>query len=99
MSAGTELAQNRGARRSDAARQRKPARVRIDVTLPIERQPFYLTLADVAAIFGKSTRTIAMWEQKGLLRVTRPAGGAPLVARSEVERLLAEGTGAVNGSR
>jgi excisionase family DNA binding protein len=72
-------------------RQRKAARVRIDITLPIERQPFYLTVADVAAIFGKSTRTIAMWEQKGLLRVSRPAGGTPLISRSEVERLLTEG--------
>ena len=91
MSARANDESNRQARRSEVSRARKAARVRIDVTLPIERQPFYLTVADVAAIFGKSTRTIAMWEQKGLLRVTRPAGGNPVICRSEVERILNEG--------
>lgn len=73
------------------ARSREP-RSTIDVTLPIERQPAYLRLADVAALLGRSVRTISSWEQRGLMRVTRPAGGAPLIARSEVERLLTEGS-------
>lgn len=80
-------------------RRRESPRVSVDITVPIERQRAYLRPADVAALLGKSVRTIAIWEQKGLLRVTRPAGGAPLIARSEVERLLAEGTGVVDGSR
>ena len=73
-------------------RSREP-RSTIDVTLPIERQPAYLRLADVAALLGRSVRTISSWEQRGLLRVTRPAGGAPLIARAEVQRLLDEGSG------
>ncbi|HET8932216.1 MAG TPA: hypothetical protein VFN67_02195 [Polyangiales bacterium] len=79
-------------------RSREP-RSSIDVTLPIERQPAYLRLADVAALLGKCVRTISSWEQRGLLRVTRPAGGSPLVARSEVERLLSEGTSVQAGDR
>lgn len=77
-------------------RAREP-RASIDLTLPIERQPAYLRLADVAALLGRSVRTISSWEQRGLLRVTRPAGGAPLIARTEVERLLTEGLSCANG--
>ena len=79
-------------------RAREP-RSSIDVTMPIERQPAYLRLADVAALLGKSVRTISSWEQRGLLRVTRPAGGAPLIARAEIERLLSEGISAQSGGR
>lgn len=72
-------------------RRRAAAQARIDVSQPLERQPAYLRFADVAALLGKSVRTISSWEQRGLLRVTRPAGGTPLVSRVEIERLLREG--------
>jgi hypothetical protein len=82
---------NRRARRIEAARQPKAARVRIDIRQPIESQPAYMSQADVAALLGNTVRTIARWEQLGLIRVIRPCGGNPLIARSEVERLLSEG--------
>jgi hypothetical protein len=78
-----------------ALRCRKAPQPRIDITQPVERQPAYLRLADVAALLGKSVRTISSWEARGLLRVIRPAGGTPLVSRTEIERLLREG--ATNG--
>jgi predicted site-specific integrase-resolvase len=62
----------------------------IDITLPITEQPAYLRIADAAALLRRSVRTIAHWEQRGLLRVLRPAGGAPLISRTEIERLLGE---------
>jgi hypothetical protein len=80
----------------DRAESRRPARgrealaARIDITVPIDRQPAYLRFADVAALLGKSVRTIASWEAQGHLRVLRLAGGTPLVERREVERLLSE---------
>lgn len=88
----TTPAPNRHARTSAEAHERKGARSRVDITLPIERQPAYLTFADVGALLGKCVRTISSYEQRGLLRVLRPAGGNPLIERSEVERLLTEGT-------
>lgn len=71
-------------------RRRAAAQPRVDITLPIERQPAYLRLADVAALLGKSIRTISSWEARGLLRVRRPAGGTPLVEKSEIERLFSQ---------
>ena len=63
----------------------------IDLSRPINEQPAHLRLAEAAALLRRSVRTLAHWEARGLLRVIRPAGGAPLIARSELERLLAEG--------
>ena len=80
---------------SRPARKRGEPQARIDVTKPLECQPAYLRFADVAALLGKSVRTISSWEQRGLLRVMRPAGGTPIVSRVELERLLREG--AANG--
>jgi hypothetical protein len=64
----------------------------IDITKPLDQQPAFLRLADAAALLRRSVRTLAHWEARGLLRVARPAGGSPLIARSEIERLLAEGS-------
>ncbi len=64
----------------------------IDVTQPLTNQPAYLRLADAAALLRRSVRTIAHWEARGLIRVSRPAGGAPLIERAEIERLLSEGS-------
>ena len=63
----------------------------IDLSRPINEQPSWLRLAEAAALLRRSVRTLAHWEARGLLRVVRPAGGAPLIARSEIERLLEEG--------
>jgi predicted site-specific integrase-resolvase len=64
----------------------------IDVTKPIDQQPAYLRLHEVALLLRRSVRAIARWEHDGLLRgVVRPAGGVPLVPRAEIERILREG--------
>lgn len=65
--------------------------ITIDITRPIHDQPAYLSLPEAAALLRRSTRALARWESRGLLRVMRPAGGNPIVARSELERLLSEG--------
>jgi excisionase family DNA binding protein len=70
---------------------RLAAPITIDRSAPIGALPRYLTLPEAAAYLRRSTRALARWEAKGLLRVIRPAGGNPLVDRNEVERLLAEG--------
>lgn len=63
----------------------------IDIRTPIHELPAYLTVAEAARYLRLSTRALRRWRALGLLRVSRPAGGYPLVARSEIERLLAEG--------
>lgn len=63
----------------------------IDVAKPIHEQPTLLQLREAAALLRATTRTLNRWEATGRLRVLRPAGGAPLVARAEIERLLDEG--------
>lgn len=68
----------------------KPA-LHIDISAPLAEQPRFLTVPEAAAFLRRSTRALARWEALGLLRVVRPAGGNPLVERSEIERLLIEG--------
>lgn len=63
-----------------------------DVRLPIAEQPAYLRISEVALLFRRSVRTLSDWEARGLIKVIRPAGGAPLIERAEVERLLREGS-------
>jgi hypothetical protein len=63
----------------------------IDVSRPISEQPAYLSLSEAAALLRRSTRALARWEGRGLLRVLRPAGGNPIIERAELERLLSEG--------
>lgn len=63
----------------------------IDLSKPLQQQPFLLRVPQAAALLGRTTRTLRAWEARGLLRVVRPAGGAPLIERTEIERLLAEG--------
>lgn len=74
---------------------RQASPLAIDLTAPIEKQPAYLTIAEAAAYLRCSTRALARWEARGLLRFVRPAAGYPLVPRCEIQRLLGEG-GAVN---
>lgn len=64
--------------------------ITIDISRPLREQPAYLSLPEAAALLRRSTRALARWESRGLLRVLRPAGGNPLIERSELERLLAE---------
>jgi hypothetical protein len=70
---------------------RHPTPITIDINRPITDQPAYLSVPEAAALLRRSTRALARWEARGLLRVLRPAGGNPLVARAEIERLLADG--------
>ena len=63
----------------------------IDISRPLSEQPANLTIPEAAAWLRKTTRTLGHWEAKGLLRITRPAGGNPIVPRSEIERLMREG--------
>ena len=63
-----------------------------DPCLPLTSQPIFLRVPEAAALLRRSTRTLRSWETRGLLRVVRPAGGAPLIARAEIERLLSEGS-------
>jgi hypothetical protein len=65
--------------------------VTIDISRPLAEQPAYLSLPEAAALLRRSTRALARWESRGLLRVTRPAGGNPIIPRAELERLLSEG--------
>ena len=66
---------------------------------PTEGLPRLLTLAETAEVCRRSVRTIASWRAKGLLRVVRIAGGPPLVERTELERLLSEGTNRSNAQQ
>jgi hypothetical protein len=70
---------------------RHPAPIGIDLAAPVSALPAWLTLPEAAAYMRRSTRALARWEARGLLRVVRPAGGNPLVARAELERLLSQG--------
>ena len=54
--------------------------------------PRFLTPAEAARILRRTTRTLRRWEAEGLLHAVRVAGGQPLIPRSELERLIAEGT-------
>ncbi len=65
--------------------------ITIDLSTPVAELPAYLTLPEAAAYMRRTTRCLARWEGKGLLRVTRPANGFPLVASSELARLCREG--------
>jgi hypothetical protein len=55
-------------------------------------EPKLLTPSQAARVLRRSTRSLRRWEQLGLIRAVRPAGGAPLYPRAELERLLREGT-------
>ncbi len=70
----------------------KPA-LTINLSAPLADQPRYLTLPEAAAFLRRTTRALHRWESVGLLRVIRPAGGNPLIERTEIERLLTEGAG------
>lgn len=58
----------------------------------LDDQPRLLTPREAAELLRRSTRCLRRWEQKGLIHAVRPAGGQPLYPRSEIERLLAEGS-------
>jgi excisionase family DNA binding protein len=62
------------------------------VSAALNALPRLLTPTEAALVTRRSTRTIRRWIGAGLLRVVRPAGGNPLVPRSEIERLLREGS-------
>jgi predicted site-specific integrase-resolvase len=63
----------------------------IDISRPLAEQPANLTLPEAAAWLRRTTRTLGNWEARGLIRVVRPAGGNPIIPRSEIERLMREG--------
>lgn len=47
-----------------------------------------LTPAEVAALFGVATNTVATWERDGRLSCVRTVGGHRRFRRSDVEALL-----------
>jgi excisionase family DNA binding protein len=53
--------------------------------------PRLLKPIEAANILRRTPRTIRRWISLGLLQAVRPAGGNPLIPRSEIERLLTEG--------
>lgn len=63
----------------------------LDISRPLADLPNLLTMGEAARYLRLSTRALRRWRALGLLTVTRPANGFPLVARSEIERLLREG--------
>jgi len=63
----------------------------VDLSRPLDEHPALMRMSYAAALLQRTTRTLYLWEAKGLIRISRPAGGFPLVPRSEVERLLREG--------
>ena len=65
--------------------------IAIDIGSPVELLPCYLTLPEAAAYLRRSVRALSRWKSLGLLNVTRPAGGKPLIERAEIQRLLREG--------
>lgn len=75
---------------SERAKPRPAPRISIDITKPLSELPRFLTVREVAAYVRRSTRTISTWEQRGLIRVLRPAGGYPIIENAEVARILAE---------
>ncbi len=87
-------------RRGKPVRRKPPRRVRrepvstIDISLPIEKQPAYLRIADVAALCRCKPRTVRAWLTEGVIRAHRPAGagGTVLIPRAEVARLLGKAT-------
>ena len=58
---------------------------------PGNNLPRHLRIAEFAAEVRRSERTVRSWIARGLITATRPCGGYPLIARSELERILAEG--------
>lgn len=57
----------------------------------VDALPALCTRSEVAKALRRNTRTVDRWITLGRLRATRPAGGFPLILRSEVERLIVEG--------
>jgi excisionase family DNA binding protein len=53
--------------------------------------PDLLTLAEAAKLLRVSKRALHRWRAMGLIKTIRPCGGWPLVARSEIERVLRDG--------
>jgi excisionase family DNA binding protein len=53
--------------------------------------PRNLKIAEFASEIRRSERTVRAWIARGLIKATRPCGGNPLIARSELERILREG--------
>ena len=66
---------------------------RITASTPVAELPQLLSVREAAVFFRRSPRTIALWRERGLIRMVRVAGGIPQVPRSEVERLLGEAEG------
>jgi len=63
----------------------------IDLSRPLEEQPANFLVPEAAAWLRRTARTLANWEARGLIKVIRPAGGYPIIPRSEIERLMSEG--------
>lgn len=60
-------------------------------TRPLAELPALLTPGEAAEYLRITTRTLRAWEARGLISVTRPAGGQPRIQRDEIARLVAEG--------
>lgn len=54
--------------------------------------PALMSQAEIAEYFGVTQRTIRNHEARGLIKSVRICGGAPRYPRSELLRLIAEGT-------
>ena len=80
-----------------ARRRARAGGIAIDLAAPLAKQPSYLTMKETAALLRRSVRALNRWESLGLLRVIRPAGGNPLIERTEIERILFEGSAEARG--
>jgi predicted site-specific integrase-resolvase len=53
--------------------------------------PEWVRLAIAARLAGVSKRTVSRWARRGLVRVSRPAGGAVLVNTHSLRSLIEAG--------
>lgn len=58
---------------------------------PRQREPLAVSQADAAKLFGVAPQTIRRWELRGLIRGSRPSGGARFYPYRQLKALVEGG--------